>query len=57
MSQFEITELKKAFMVFDSNDDGVISFQELQQAFVNLNKNLSTDELKIMVRFSKYIYI
>ena len=54
MNEFDaesMIELKRAFRIFDSNNDGLISFEELKQAFDNLHKKLTNEELRIVVIF------
>merc|ERR1719281_2019011 len=48
-SNDELQEYKDAFKLFDKDDDGTITIEELQVVFTNLNFKFSTDALKKMV--------
>ncbi|KAJ8899436.1 hypothetical protein K2173_018410 [Erythroxylum novogranatense] len=43
-------ELKEAFKVFDRNQDGFISANELRQVMIDLGERLTDDEAEQMIR-------
>ena len=44
-----ISELEKAFLLFDLDGDGQISFNDLKQVAKELNENMTDEELREML--------
>ncbi len=49
LSQEKQAELKKLFASYDVNNDGVITSEELKQAFAKLGQKVSDDDIIAMV--------
>jgi len=45
-------ELKKAFWMYDDDEGGTIGFENLQRAAEDLNVDLTTDEINMMIEFA-----
>ncbi|XP_039013883.1 calmodulin-like [Hibiscus syriacus] len=50
MKENVIDELQEAFKVFDRDQDGFISVNELRQVMMNLGERLTVEEAKQMIR-------
>ncbi|KAL1156190.1 hypothetical protein V6Z11_A08G075300 [Gossypium hirsutum] len=50
MQENEVDELKEAFKVFDRDQDGFISANELRQVMMNMGERLTMEEAEQMIR-------
>lgn len=45
----EIVDLKKTFLALDTDDDGIVSFTELQEGLVKLGSRVEKDKLEVLL--------
>ncbi len=42
-------ELRKAFRIYDENDNGIITFQNLKKVALDMEHNISDEEIQEMI--------